>query len=57
MAPPLLQEIRDLAANILAVADLGGTRIDPTPDHQILVSRGDPGESQSLVVPKQLPMM
>lgn len=54
-APPLLQEIRDLAvkrgAKTLAVTDVGGTRIDPAPDHQILVSRGDPGESQSLVVP------
>jgi DNA-binding MurR/RpiR family transcriptional regulator len=54
-APPLLQEIRDLAAKrgakTLAITDVGGTRIDPAPDHQILVSRGDPGESQSLVVP------
>jgi len=36
---------------VLAITDVGGTRIDPAPDHQILVSRGDPGESQSLVVP------
>jgi hypothetical protein len=47
MAPLLLVEIRDFAAKpgakILAVADVGGTRIDPTPDHQILVSRGDRG--------------
>src|SRR3546814_14368345 len=54
-APPLLQEVRDIAAQrgakTLAVTDVGGTRIDPAPDHQILVSRGEPGESQSLVVP------
>lgn len=54
-APPLLQEVREIAerrgAKTLAVTDVGGTRIDPAPDHQILVSRGDPGESQSLVVP------
>lgn len=54
-APPLLQEVRDIAASrgvkTLAVTDVGGTRIDPAPDHQILVSRGEPGESQSLVVP------
>jgi DNA-binding MurR/RpiR family transcriptional regulator len=54
-APPLLQEVRDIAARrgakTLAVTDVGGTRIDPPADHQILVSRGEPGESQSLVVP------
>lgn len=54
-APPLMQEVREIAAQrgakTLAVTDVGGTRIDPAPDHQILVSRGDPGESQSLVVP------
>lgn len=54
-APPLMQEVRDIAAQrgarTLAVTDVGGTRIDPAPDHQIIVSRGDPGESQSLVVP------
>ncbi|MFK4772030.1 MurR/RpiR family transcriptional regulator [Rhizobium sp. ZW T2_16] len=54
-APPLMQEVRDIAAQrgakTLAVTDVGGTRIDPAPDHQILVSRGDPGESQSIVVP------
>lgn len=54
-APPLLQEVRDIAARrgakTLAITDVGGARIDPAPDHQILVSRGDPGESQSLVVP------
>lgn len=54
-APSLLQEIRDIAgkcgATTLAITDVGGTRIDPAPDHQILVSRGEPGESQSLVVP------
>jgi len=55
MSPPLLQEIRDLAAKrgveTLAVTDVGGAHIDPAPDHQILVSRGDPGEPQLLVVP------
>ncbi|MCM2474594.1 MurR/RpiR family transcriptional regulator [Rhizobium sp. CG5] len=54
-APPLLQEVCAIAtkcgAKILAITDVGGTRIDPVPDHQILVSRGEPGESQSLVVP------
>jgi DNA-binding MurR/RpiR family transcriptional regulator len=54
-APPLLQEVRDIAAQrgatTLALTDVGGARIDPAPDHQILVSRGDPGESQSLVIP------
>ncbi len=54
-APPLLQEVRDIASQrgaiTLAVTDVGGTRIEPPADHQILVSRGEPGESQSLVVP------
>jgi DNA-binding MurR/RpiR family transcriptional regulator len=54
-APALLREVRELAgrrcAKTLAITDVGGARIDPAPDHQILVSRGDPGESQSLVVP------
>lgn len=54
-APPLLHEVRGVAARCgattLAITDVGGTRIDPVPDHQILVSRGEPGESQSLVVP------
>lgn len=54
-APSLLHEVRGVAARCgamtLAITDVGGTRIDPAPDHQILVSRGDPGESQSLVVP------
>ncbi len=53
--PPLIQEVREIAkrrgAKTLAVTDVGGTRIDPAPCHQILVSRGNPGESQSLVVP------
>lgn len=42
-APPLLQEVRDLAAKrgarTLAVTDVGGTRIDPAPDRHICVSR------------------
>lgn len=54
-APPLLQEVRDIASQrgaiTLAVTDVGGTRIEPPADHQILVSRGELGESQSLVVP------
>jgi DNA-binding MurR/RpiR family transcriptional regulator len=54
-APALLHEVRTVAARcgapVIAITDVGGTRIDPAPDHQILVSRGDPGESQSLVVP------
>ncbi len=51
----LLQDVRDVAtergATTLAVTDVGGTRIDPPPEHHILVSRGNPGKSQSLVVP------
>lgn len=54
-AAPVVQEVRAIAAargaKTLAVTDLQGARIDPAPDFQILVSRGDPGESQSLVVP------
>ena len=54
-APPLLQDICEIAARrgakTLAVTDVGGARIDPAPHHQILVSRGAAGESQSLVVP------
>ncbi|PZU88305.1 MAG: MurR/RpiR family transcriptional regulator [Shinella sp.] len=54
-ATPVVQEVRAIAAargaKTLAVTDLQGARIDPAPDFQILVSRGDPGESQSLVVP------
>lgn len=54
-ASPLVHEVRKIAASrgakMLAVTDVGGARIDPPADHQILVSRGAPGESQSLVVP------
>ncbi len=54
-ATTLLQDVRDVAAErgatTLAVTDVGGTRIDPPPEHHILVSRGSAGESQSLVVP------
>lgn len=54
-APPLLQEVREIAARCgartIAITDVGGVRVDPAPHHQILVSRGAAGESQSLVVP------
>ncbi len=38
-------------AKRLALTDLHAARLDPLPDHQICASRGDAGESQSLVVP------
>jgi len=38
-------------AKRLALTDLHAARLDPVPDHQISVPRGDAGESQSLVVP------
>ncbi|WP_454851100.1 MurR/RpiR family transcriptional regulator [Rhizobium binxianense] len=54
-ASPLIHQMREIAAGkgakTLALTDLSSARIDPAPDHQILISRGEPGESQSLVVP------
>jgi DNA-binding MurR/RpiR family transcriptional regulator len=54
-ASPLMREVREIAARkgakTLALTDLSCARIDPAPDHRISVSRGDAGESQSLVVP------
>jgi DNA-binding MurR/RpiR family transcriptional regulator len=54
-ASPLIHQIRKIAAErgarVLALTDLLSIRIDPAPDRQISVSRGDAGESQSLVVP------
>ena len=54
-ASPIVHEVRAIAASsgakTLALTDLRAARIDPAPDHQISVSRGAPGESQSLVVP------
>lgn len=54
-ASPLVHEVRAIAAErgaaTLALTDLLAARIDPAPDHQIAVSRGAAGESQSLVVP------
>ncbi|WP_245273048.1 MurR/RpiR family transcriptional regulator [Microvirga lotononidis] len=54
-ASPLIHEVRAIAANrgatTLALTDPRAARIDPLPDHQISVSRGRAGESQSLVVP------
>ncbi|TRL34910.1 MurR/RpiR family transcriptional regulator [Rhizobium straminoryzae] len=51
----LMAEVRSIAAErgarVLALTDLHAARMDPAPDHQISISRGDPGESQSLVVP------
>lgn len=54
-ATSIIQEIRSIAhtrgARTLFLTDVMNSRIDPAPDHQILVSRGKAGESQSLVVP------
>ncbi|MBB3595733.1 DNA-binding MurR/RpiR family transcriptional regulator [Rhizobium sp. BK529] len=54
-ASPLIHQIRRIAAErgakTLALTDLLSARIDPAPDRQISVSRGEAGESQSLVVP------
>jgi DNA-binding MurR/RpiR family transcriptional regulator len=52
---PVMHELCRIAkargAITLALTDVHAARIDPAPDHQIAVSRGDPGQSQSLVVP------
>lgn len=52
---PVVLEVLRLArrrgATVLALTDVGGTRLDPAPDHIIAASRGGPGDSQSLVVP------
>jgi DNA-binding MurR/RpiR family transcriptional regulator len=52
---PLVHEVRRIAAErgavTLALTDLHAARIDPAPDRHISVSRGEPGQSQSLVVP------
>lgn len=54
-ASPLVHEVRAIAAargaTALALTDIQACRIDPAADHQITVSRGAAGESQSLVVP------
>lgn len=54
-ASPLVSEVRRIAADrntkTLALTDLRSVRIDPPAHHQISISRGEPGESQSLVVP------
>ncbi|OCJ04770.1 RpiR family transcriptional regulator [Rhizobium sp. AC27/96] len=54
-APSLIHEVRQIAAKkgakTLAITDFGAARIQPAPEHQIVASRGAPGESQSLVVP------
>lgn len=51
----VLQDIRRVAAacgaRTLALTDLSGARIDPAPDVQIAVSRGEAGQPQTLVVP------
>ncbi len=53
--PSIVEDIRGAAATrgvkTLALTDLQGARMEPAPHHQIVVSRGPPGESQSLVVP------
>nr|WP_321454393.1 MurR/RpiR family transcriptional regulator [uncultured Cohaesibacter sp.] len=52
---PALLRIRKIAkqkaVRTLALTDLAGARIDPAPDLHIAVSRGEAGQSQSLVVP------
>jgi DNA-binding MurR/RpiR family transcriptional regulator len=54
-ASPLIHQIRKIAAErgakVLALTDLLSARVNPAPDRQISVSRGEAGESQSLVVP------
>ena len=54
-ASPLIDDLSRLAAargaRILALTDLLGLRIEPSPSLTIAVSRGQPGDSQSLVVP------
>lgn len=54
-ASPLVHEVRNVAAGrgakTLALTDIHAARMDPPPDHRICISRGEPGESQSLVVP------
>ena len=54
-ASPLIDDLSRLAAargaRILALTDLLGLRIEPSPSLTIAVSRGRPGDSQSLVVP------
>lgn len=51
----LVHEVRGIAAargaKTLALTDLHAAGMDPAPEHQISVSRGAAGESQSLVVP------
>jgi len=53
--PSIVEDIRKAAAKrgvkILALTDLQGARLEAAAHHQIVVSRGPPGESQSLVVP------
>lgn len=52
---PVVHEVCRIAqergALTLALTDVHSARIDPAPAHQISVSRGEPGQSQSLVVP------
>lgn len=52
---PSLLELRRIAqdanAKTLALTDIPGARIDPRPDCLISASRGEAGQSQSLVVP------
>lgn len=54
-APSIVEDVRRVAAargsRTLALTDIQNARMEPAPHHQILVSRGAPGESQSLVVP------
>jgi DNA-binding MurR/RpiR family transcriptional regulator len=53
--PSIVEDIRGAVATrgvkTLALTDLQGARMEPSPHHQIVVSRGPPGDSQSLVVP------
>ncbi len=53
--PNLVDNVHKAAAarsvKVLALTDLQAARMEPSPHYQILASRGQPGESQSLVVP------
>ncbi|MDF0594599.1 MurR/RpiR family transcriptional regulator [Psychromarinibacter halotolerans] len=47
----IMQVAATRGATTLALTDKRGAALDPAPDHHIAVSRGEAGESQSLVVP------
>ncbi len=51
MVARILQVATARGATTLALTDQRGAALDPAPDRHIAVSRGEAGESQSLVVP------